>query len=336
MYYVVTSQFIPIKMYHYLYPTDSIYCYRLQTESLPDISTVNPQRDKSIFFHETSCKSFIKGRITIEARQACAVESAAKMNPNFDVYLLFTSPGVLRFDGDESDRFLKALLSYKNIKIMHLDYGKYIDGTPVEHLFESGSIENSDYAMSHASDVLRYLTLWKFGGIYLDLDVIVTKSLENLPPNYAGAESDRNVAAGVMSFSSGGRGHVLARTCLNDLKDNFNGKDWGYNGPGVITRLLKSICGGAKLAKDMIKKDCLGFKVYPTDRFYAVPWWKWKMFFDSNVTDTVLKLTENSYAIHVWNKHSVNTKIPLTSDVSYISHARTFCPKVVEECDEFF
>ncbi|XP_023016806.1 lactosylceramide 4-alpha-galactosyltransferase isoform X3 [Leptinotarsa decemlineata] len=336
MFYSPSIHYIPMKMYRYFYPVDSIYCYRLKMESLSDISSINPKKDKSIFFHETSCKSFIKGKISIEARQACAVESAAKMNPNFDVYLLFTSPGILHFDGDESDRFLKALLSYKNVKMMHLDYEKYVEGTPVEHLYKSGIIEDSDYAMSHASDVLRYLTLWKYGGIYLDLDVIVTKSLEKLPPNYSGAESDKDVAAGVMSFSSSGKGHTLAGTCLDDLKNNFNGRDWGYNGPGVVTRLLKSICGGAKLAKDMIKKDCQGFKVYPRESFYAVPWTKWKMFFDENSTGAVNKLTKKSYAIHVWNKHSASTKISLTSNVSYILNARKFCPKVVQECDDFF
>lgn len=78
--------------------------------------------------------------------------------------------------------------------------------------------------------------MWKYGGIYLDLDVIVIKSLEDLPPNFTGSESETNVAAGVMGFAPNGIGHHLARTCLYDLKDNFDGHDWGSNGPGVITR----------------------------------------------------------------------------------------------------
>lgn len=83
----------------------------------------------------------------------------------------------------------------------------------------------------------RYLTLWKYGGMYLDLDVIVVKSFEGMAQNFAGSESDKNVAAGVLSFSATGLGHDLASACLHDLRDNFNGQDWGYNGPGVITRL---------------------------------------------------------------------------------------------------
>lgn len=97
----------------------------------------------------------MKDKISISPRQACAVESAAKMNPGMDVYLLFTSPGKFNFEGDESDNMLQALLKYKNVKIMHLDFEKYIEDTPLEKLYKSGLIQNSDYARSHASDVLR-------------------------------------------------------------------------------------------------------------------------------------------------------------------------------------
>lgn len=174
--------------------------------------------------------------MVITSRQACAVESAAKWNPNFDVYLLFTSPAKIRFENTTSDHFLSALLSYKNIHILHLNYPRYVRNTLVEELYESGKIEASSYARSHASDVLRYLTLYKYGGVYLDLDVIVVKSFEGLYGDFAGAESADNVAAGVMRFSPSGIGHSHAKMCLSDLSKHFRGDDWGYNGPGVITR----------------------------------------------------------------------------------------------------
>lgn len=90
-------------------PKDSVACYRVKSESLPDISDAIPRKGKSIFFHETSCKSYVAGKIVINSRQACAVESAAKLNSNYDVYLLFTSPGIFKFEGTESDRFLQVI-----------------------------------------------------------------------------------------------------------------------------------------------------------------------------------------------------------------------------------
>jgi hypothetical protein len=32
----------------------------------------------------------------------------------------------------------------------------------------------------HASDVLRYLTLWKYGGTYLDMDFVIRKWVHNI------------------------------------------------------------------------------------------------------------------------------------------------------------
>lgn len=149
--------YVPARIYHYLYPKESIHCYRLKEDSLPEISDITPQKGNSIFFHETSCQSFFNDKITISARQACAVESAAKMNPNMEIYLLFTSPGRFNFEGDESDRMLQAILNYSNVQVLHLNFERYIKDTPLEELYQTGMIENSDFAQSHASDVLRYV-----------------------------------------------------------------------------------------------------------------------------------------------------------------------------------
>jgi lactosylceramide 4-alpha-galactosyltransferase len=144
------------QFYYYLNPREGIQCYHTKSKTLPDISDDQPARGRSIFFHETSCNSHFSGKICITARQACAVESAARLNPNFEVHLLFASPGIFKFEGTESDRFLQALLSYPNVGINHVDYERYTRGTPVEALYKKGQLETSGYAQSHASDVLRY------------------------------------------------------------------------------------------------------------------------------------------------------------------------------------
>lgn len=154
------SAYLSTRLYYYIYPKRSIQCYHYRdksTTNLPDISREQPPRNgRSIFFHETSCESYFNGnKISISARQACAVESAAKLNPNTEVYLLFASPGTFQFTGTESDRFLQALQTYGNVHVLHLDYENYTKNTPVENLYRQGSIEASDYAHSHASDLLR-------------------------------------------------------------------------------------------------------------------------------------------------------------------------------------
>lgn len=61
---------------------------------------------------------------------------------------------------------------------------------------------------------LSYSSLWKYGGTYLDLDVIVKKGFNILKPNYAGAESEKAVAAGVLNFDDKNFGHQIADMCI--------------------------------------------------------------------------------------------------------------------------
>lgn len=60
------------------------------------------------------------------------------------------------------------------------------------------------------SDYLRFLTLFKFGGIYLDLDLVVQQSFDNMPPNYAGAETSKDIAVGAVGFDADDIGHKIA------------------------------------------------------------------------------------------------------------------------------
>lgn len=158
---IILTLHIPVpgfvmKVYYWVKPEKGVFCHYVESkDSLPDISDAAPKEGRSIFFHETSCSSFINGKITITSRQACAVESAARMNPDYDVYLLYASPGKYIFENSESDRFLRELMGYQNVKILHVDMKRYFTDSPVENLWKDGRMMESQYAQSHTSDVLR-------------------------------------------------------------------------------------------------------------------------------------------------------------------------------------
>lgn len=147
-------------------------------------------------------------------RQACAIESAALLNPNFDVFVLFASPVGLPNNTDATFPIIATLQSYSNIYFRNINLWTYSTNTPLEDWFLSDALFQSQYLNSHVSDFLRYVSLFKFGGTYLDLDVVVQKSLENIDANYAGAESANFVAAGVINFQHNGIGHEIADMCV--------------------------------------------------------------------------------------------------------------------------
>ena len=93
------------------------------------------------------------------------------MNPHTTIYLLVLSPAKF---SNASKLIVEQLLSYENVRIRRIFMEDYVKKTPLEDWYASGILRASKWPKSHMSDILRYLTLWKFGGIYLDLDVVVT------------------------------------------------------------------------------------------------------------------------------------------------------------------
>ncbi|GBP30827.1 Lactosylceramide 4-alpha-galactosyltransferase [Eumeta japonica] len=214
-------------------PLDDISCHHVhEGDVLPAAENLEPSR-QSIFFVESSC------RRDLNPRQACAVESAARAHPNWTVHLLFLSPisDVTILRGP-----LKELKLFDNISLVRVHLLNLTKGTVVEKLVHSGHFKKSRWPISHIADAVRYLTLYKWGGIYLDLDVVVTRALDPLARNWGAKESAHAVAAGALSFSRDAIGRRVANETLNELANTFRGDVWGQNGPGVISRVIQKLC----------------------------------------------------------------------------------------------
>lgn len=154
---------------------------------------------------------------------SCAIESTAKMNPDHEIFVLFTSQ--VGFRNVTSLPIIDSLRPYPNVHFNYLNLTEYADDTPLAEWMRTGELFRSSYVNSHTSDILRYLSLWKYSGTYLDLDIVMMKPLNVLKPNYAGAESKTFVAAGIINLEADS-GHEIADLCVKDLIKNFNGNDW--------------------------------------------------------------------------------------------------------------
>jgi len=123
---------------------------------------------RCIFFHETTCSS-----PNLTPRQACALESAAKTNRNLNIFFLLFAPD--RFS-ERSEALVKILETYDNVYIRRVRLSTYVIDTPIEDWF-SASLwkfsENRAWLRTDFHDYIRMLTLWKFGGVALNLNSIV-------------------------------------------------------------------------------------------------------------------------------------------------------------------
>jgi lactosylceramide 4-alpha-galactosyltransferase len=256
------------------------------------------------------------------------------MNPHLNVFVSFVS--LSGADKLEMSPVLAALLAYPNIHLNRLDLRELSTGSPLEGFIESDRLHDSKFIVSHSSDVLRLLMLWKYGGTYLDLDVIVRKRLDSVKTNFVCDDVGNIVNGAVMNFVNTKAGRVLVEEFMTDLAINFNGTGWGCNGPYMITRVLKRLCKTNETLEMVAMQDCEGFHVLPRHFCYPIMGFTWADLFNENFGESVMRQVNESIVVHFWNNLSKSTQLSVNSSAGYARLARLFCPKVISSCGDFF
>lgn len=190
------------------------------------------------------------------------------------------------------------------------------------------------YLTEHTSDLLRLLSVYRYGGIYLDIDVVVLRSLEYVPLNYVCAHDNSTLGNAVISLEPRGAGHEIGERFLRDFQQNYNGKLYG---PSLISRVVRKICGTNSIKEmEADPERCGGLHVYNSTAFFAIPSHHWKHFLEpSSLNDTMTK-TKDSYLIHLWNKSSYKHLIKVGSNTAYAKYAEKHCPKAYAAAGEYF
>lgn len=97
------------------------------------------------------------------------------MNPDHNIFVTFASQ--VGFRNTSKLPIIDALLSYPNVNLNFVNITKYAEKTPLEDWIKTDKLFRSKYVISHTSDVLRFLSMYKYGGTYLDLgkDLLILK-----------------------------------------------------------------------------------------------------------------------------------------------------------------
>ncbi|XP_070504100.1 alpha-1,4-N-acetylglucosaminyltransferase-like [Chironomus tepperi] len=161
----------------------------------------------------------------------------ALMNPNATIFVTFPTPK----DHVELDQtnLTEILLQIKNVYFVYQNIKNISKDTPMEDWIKTDELSNSKYIVAHTSDVLRYLLLYKYSGLYLDINVITTYPSAHINlTNFACAESYKWLNGAVIKLTgkSGRKNHMI------EVKKNFDGNLWGKNGPELLTRTIKKLC----------------------------------------------------------------------------------------------
>ena len=187
-----------------------------------------------------------------------------------------------------------------------------------ENIWVKQAFETKKYAF--AADYIRLYAVYNYGGIYLDTDIEVLKSFNNLldRPYFTGAEGEGIIEAGVFGAE---KNSPWIKQCL----DYYDGKsfintDGTYN-TLTLPRIMMAQISKVRTIKE-IRLDHLDVNVQTNDNdiLYMFP----KDFFCAKNHGTgVIEKTDNTYSIHHFA-------------MSWVSNKRTFLPNIKRKLMAFF
>ncbi|GFU30757.1 lactosylceramide 4-alpha-galactosyltransferase [Nephila pilipes] len=272
--------------------------------------------ENAIFFVESSDSR------QLTARQACAIESAARHHPDRQVRVLMTSPDPLK----RKDNFTGPLELLENVRLFRVDFGHLMFDTPLWYWYIRGKWKTSPFKVLHISDALRLCIIWRYGGLYLDLDVVVLQSLSNLR-NTTTTDNGKNVATALLAFDPG---HPLLQNTIRDYASHYAPKEFAKNGPLLLNKNFKKMCGVTKVDEVRLSSvwKC-DVNVLPMEAAYPIPYKRWVEYFKPQATPNESAFN-SSVVIHVWNKLSNGGRVVIGQNSLYEMAMKHHCPTTYE------
>ncbi|MDR0391726.1 MAG: hypothetical protein LBH59_07455 [Planctomycetaceae bacterium] len=141
------------------------------------------------------------------------------------------------------------------------------------------------------SDYVRVNVLLESGGIYLDTDMLLLKSLDPFLcyRAFTGFENRDSVGFGILGAE---RNHPFIKACL----DWYNSHKFNPYHPPVITKKVVKKILNANGLKNYGRQQICDVELFPTEYFYP---WPWRLRIEQ--PDYHKFITPETYTIHLWN-----------------------------------
>ncbi|KAL6542855.1 hypothetical protein OROHE_010375 [Orobanche hederae] len=254
-------------------------------------------------------------------REMFAVSSLFRSHP-IGCCLIIASNSL---DSSNGDRILKPLLK-KGFQVTAIspDFNYLFEGTPAREWYNRlmrGDVNPGEVSLGqNLSNLLRLGLLYRFGGLYLDTDVIVLRNLGGLRNaigaqtiDHHGTKNWSRLNNAVMIFDEG---HPLLYKFIQEFALTFDGNTWGHNGPYLVSRVVARMYGrpGYEVA------------VLPPEAFYPVDWSRIQSLFEGPKSPSHSKwllaklrqIRSRSFGVHLWNKQSRGFEVGKGSIVEHI------------------
>ncbi|CAL0300880.1 unnamed protein product [Lupinus luteus] len=260
-------------------------------------------------------------------RELLSIESLFKSHPHACLVIVSKS-----LDSNEGINILTPFVN-KGFKVMAIapDFNYIFKDTHAEAWFnrlKQGNVNPGEVSLGqNLSNLLRLALLYKFGGTYIDADVVVLKSFSKLRNTIGAQNFDvktkkwSRLNNAVLIFD---KKHPLLLKFIEEFALTFDGNKWGHNGPYLISRVVSRVS----------VREGFNFTVLPPSAFYPVDWRGIKSLFRRPrdevhsrwLVNKMEQIRKESFAVHLWNRHSRKLKVVKGSIVdSIVSSCCIFC-----------
>ncbi|KAI4299356.1 hypothetical protein L6164_032823 [Bauhinia variegata] len=271
-----------------------------------------------------SCKVrfFMTWISTLESfgnRELLAIESLFKSIPKACLVIVSKS-----LDSDGGTQILMPFLNigFKVIAIAP-DFKYLFKDIPAEAWFKmlkDGNVNPGEVSIGqNLFNLLRLSLLYKYGGIYIDADVLVLKSFSKLRNTIGAQNSDTKTGKwsrlnnAVLIFD---KKHPLFFKFIEEFTLTFDGNKWRHNGPYLVSRVVSRVSG----------RPGFNLTVLPPSAFYPADWHRIRSLFQGPkdelhsqwLVKKLRQIQKQSFAVHLWNRQSRNLKVEKGSIVDSI------------------
>ncbi|XP_025042926.2 alpha-1,4-N-acetylglucosaminyltransferase-like [Pelodiscus sinensis] len=272
------------------------------------------KRSSGIIFVETT------DRLEPSPLASCSVESAARAYPNRPIrfFMKGLNSNMWR-DLNSTSTALALLSAMENVFFLPLPMKTIFYETPLLPWYCKVNPARERYWLHVSADGIRLALIWKYGGIYMDTDVI---SIRPVPvANFLTAEDFQLAGNAIFGFS---RHHKFIWDCMEDFVQNYRGRIWGYQGPRLLTRRLKALCPVTNFHKVVTDINCQNISYLHPQRYYPIPYVQWNRYFQ--VWEKSVDFN-NSYSLHLWNyKNWKHKRVVAGSNTLVENLFKTYCP----------
>ncbi|XP_046858168.1 uncharacterized protein LOC124451593 isoform X2 [Xenia sp. Carnegie-2017] len=148
---------------------------------------------------------------------------------------------------------------------------------------------------SHETDLIRLLLLYKYGGIYIDTDVIIVKDWHDLPSNVIGWESSDTLNGAILKFDK--PYHPFLQMCIEQFSRHYS-QAWAENGPLLLSRVYQQ-WSAANRSNDVILVNSNVFYMF----FYGtIAKECFEVTFGAIYNAKMKILEDDAYAVHLYSK----------------------------------